>query len=254
MSRRLPRGVAPLLTMLLLIPAAGCSSIGVAGQRVTVFAASSLTEAFRTVRADFERRHPDTDVVLSFGSSATLARQLRQGAPADVFAAADRRTMGMVTNVGLAPKDPPTFARNQLQIAVPAGNPGRVRGLPDLARAELAVALCAPTVPCGAAAQDALRAADLKVLPDSYEKDVKAAMAKVVLGEVDAALVYRTDVLAAGDKVVGIELPAVARVVNDYPVAILDAAANPRAARAFVAHLRSPVGQRALSEAGFEIP
>jgi molybdate transport system substrate-binding protein len=193
-------------------------------------------------------------VVLSFGSSSALAQQLRQGAPADVFAAADRRTMGMVTGAGLAPAGPPVFARNRLQIAVPAGNPGRVRGLPDLARAELAVALCAPSVPCGAAARDALRAAGISARPDTYEKDVKAALAKVVLGEVDAALVYRTDVLAAGDKVIGIALPGAAGAVNDYPVTVLDAAANPEAARAFVAHLRSPAGRRTLSEAGFQTP
>jgi len=254
MNRRLSRSCGLLLVVFLTMT--GCAGSGAEGsdRRVMVFAAASLTEVFRTVAEDFERKHPDTDVVLSFGSSATLARQLREGAPADVFAAADRRTVAMVTDAGLAPGNPPLFARNRLQIVVPAANPGKVRGLPDLARAELVVALCAPSVPCGAAAQKALRAANLSVRPDSYEKDVKAALAKVVLGEVDAALVYHTDVLAAGDKVIGIELPVAARVTNDYPIAVLRHAANQRAAEAFVAYLRSPAGRRTLSGAGFETP
>ncbi|HEX2419756.1 MAG TPA: molybdate ABC transporter substrate-binding protein, partial [Micromonosporaceae bacterium] len=132
MNRRLSRSCGLLLVVFLTMT--GCAGSGAEGsdRRVMVFAAASLTEVFRTVAEDFERKHPDTEVVLSFGSSATLARQLREGAPADVFAAADRRTVAMVTDAGLAPDNPPIFARNRLQIAVPAANPGKVRGLPDL--------------------------------------------------------------------------------------------------------------------------
>lgn len=253
MNRRADRWLAALLSVPLL--AAGCAQAGAdRAEPVTVFAAASLTGVFSEIRSDFHRVHPGTRVVLSFASSATLAAQLRQGAPADVFAAADRRTMNLVTRAGLAPADPPTFARNRLQIAVPAGNPGKVRGLPDFGRDSLTIAVCTPSAPCGAAAAAALRAAGVTARPDTYDRDVKAALAKVVLGEVDAALVYHTDVVAAGDAVVGIELPAVARVANDYPVAVLRAAPNRHGARAFVAYLRSDAGRRTLAAAGFEVP
>jgi molybdate transport system substrate-binding protein len=252
MNRHVARGLVVLLASPLL--ASGCVGAGAdRAEPLTVFAAASLTGVFGEVRAGFGRRHPGTRVVLSFASSATLAAHLRQGAPADVFAAADRRTMDLVTGAGLAPANPPTFARNRLQIAVPAGNPGRVRGLRDFGRGGLTVAVCAPSAPCGTAAQTAFRAAGVTARPDTYEKDVKAALAKVVLGEVDAALVYHSDVVVAGDTVVGIDLPAVAQVANDYPVAILRAAPNRHGARAFVAYLRSDAGRRALTDAGFEI-
>jgi molybdate transport system substrate-binding protein len=253
MNRPADRWLVAVLVVPLL--AAGCAHAGAdRAESVTVFAAASLTGAFGEIRADFQRSHPGTRVVLSFASSATLAAQLRQGAPADVFAAADRRTMELVTSGGLAPADPPTFARNRLQIAVPADNPGRVRDLRDFGRDSLAIAVCAPSAPCGAAAQAAFRVAGVTARPDTYEKDVKAALAKVVLGEVDAALVYHTDVVAAGDTVAGIELPAVARVTNDYPVAVLRAAPNRQGARAFVGYLRADDGRRSLAAAGFEIP
>lgn len=253
MNRRADRWLAMLLVVPLLV--VGCAQAGAdRPEPVTVFAAASLTGAFSEIRAEFQRSHPGTRVVLSFGSSATLAAQLRQGAPADVFAAADRRTMDLVTSAGLAPANPPTFARNRLQIAVPAGNPGGVRGLRDFERDSLAIAVCTPSAPCGAAAAAAFRAAGVTARPDTYDKDVKAALAKVVLGEVDAALVYHTDVVAAGDAVVGIELPAEARVANDYPVAILRAAPNRHGAQAFVGYLRSDAGRRTLAVAGFEIP
>ncbi len=253
MNRRTDRWLATLLVVPLL--ALGCAHAGAGrAEPVTVFAAASLTGVFGEIRTEFQRSHPGTRVVLSFGSSATLAAQLRQGAPVDVFAAADRRTMDLVTSAGLAPADPPTFARNRLQIAVPAGNPGGVRGLRDFERDSLTIAVCAPSAPCGAAAVAALRAAGVTARPDTYDKDVKAALAKVVLGEVDAALVYHTDVVAAGDAVVAIELPAGARVTNDYPVVVLREAPNRRGATAFVAYLRSDAGRQALVNAGFEVP
>ncbi len=253
MNRRADRWWVALLVGPLL--AVGCAPAGAdRAEPVTVFAAASLTGAFGEIRTGFQRRHPDIRVTLSFGSSATLAAQLRQGAPVDVFAAADRRTMDLVTSAGLAPADPPTFARNRLQIAVPTGNPGGVRGLSDFGRDRLTVAVCAPSAPCGAAAQAAFRAEGVTARPDTYEKDVKAVLAKVTLGEVDAALVYHTDVVAAGDAVVGIDLPTAARIVNDYPVAVLREAPNRRGARAFVAYLRSDAGRQALVNAGFETP
>jgi len=144
--------------------------------------------------------------------------------------------------------------RNRLQIAVPADNPGTVTGLADFAKPDLVIALCAPKVPCGAAATQAFEAAGITPSVDTEEQDVKAALAKVILGEVDAALVYRTDVLAAGEKVKGIAFAQADEAVNDYPIAVTTEAANPDAAAAFVAFVLSPEGQQVLTAAGFDSP
>ena len=226
---------------------------GELGGTLTVFAAASLTDVFPGLGERLEADNPGLDVRFSFAGSSALAAQVTQGAPADVFASADRSQMAAVTAAGLA-AEPQLFAANVLQLAVPAGNPGGVTGLADLAREELAVALCAPQVPCGSAAADVLAGAGVAAAPDTLEEDVRAALTKVELGEVDAALVYTTDVAAAGDAVEGIAVPEAARVVNEYPIAVLADAPNPQAAAAFVALVRSVEGQRALAEAGFRIP
>ena len=153
---------------------------------LTVLAAASLTEAFTTLGRQFEGAHPGTTVTFSFGSSSTLATQAVQGAPADVFAAASTATMATVTEAGAADA-PADLATNVLEIAVPPANPGRVKGLTDLARTELDIALCAPQVPCGAAAEQVLRAAGVAAAPDTLESDVKAVLQKVVAGDVDVA-------------------------------------------------------------------
>jgi molybdate transport system substrate-binding protein len=247
------RLVTCLLAVLLT---AGCTSTaGSSDQRkVTVLAAASLTGAFTQLARAYEKAHPGTTVELSFGASSTLARQVTEGAPADVFAAASPATMATVTEAGEAADTPRVFARNRLQIAVPAGNPGHVRGLADFARPGLRIAICAPQVPCGTAATTAFAAAGVTPRPDTLEQDVKAALAKVVSGEVDAALVYRTDVRAAGDKVVGIDFPAAAQAVNDYPIAVLRSAPDPAGGRAFRDYVLSPTGRSVLTAAGFEAP
>ncbi|MDQ4008631.1 MAG: molybdate ABC transporter substrate-binding protein, partial [Actinomycetota bacterium] len=183
---------------------------------VVVFAAASLTEVFGRLGREFEAAHPGVQVAFSFGGSSSLGPQVVAGAPADVFAAASRQTMARVAAGGATDRRPVLFARNRLQIAVPPGNPGDVHGLADFARDELALALCAPQVPCGAAARRALSAAGVRARPDTLEQDVKAVLTKVELGEVDAGLVYRSDVRAAGDRVHGIGFPAAAQAVNDY--------------------------------------
>ena len=220
---------------------------------LNVFAAASLTEAFTTIGAAFESAHPGVQVVFNFGASSALAQQVGAGAPADVFAAANPATMKIVVDAGDA-SAPQVFVTNRLEIAVPANNPGKVIGLADFAKPGLKIALCAPKVPCGAAATKAFKAAGITAAPDTLEQDVKGALTKVVLGEVDAALVYRTDVLAAGDKVKGIDFPEAAQAVNAYPIATLTGAPSAAEARSFVAYVLSDQGQRVLAAAGFGRP
>lgn len=221
---------------------------------VTVFAAASLKDSFTTLRERFEKEHPGTKVTFSFGGSDSLAASITGGAPADVFAAASPKTMKIVTDNGDAVGTPATFVRNQLEIATLPGNPDKVSSLKDLTRSGLKVVLCDKTVPCGAAAQKALDAGGLKLTPVSYEQDVKSALNKVVLKEADAAVVYRTDVKAAGDKVEGVEFPESAGAVNDYPIALLKNARNAEVAKAFIALVRSAEGQKVLGGAGFLKP
>ena len=220
---------------------------------VTVFAAASLTESFQAIADAFTAEHPGVDVTFNFGGSSALATQIAEGAPVDVFAAASPATMTTVTDAGLA-TDPHDFATNTLEIAVPTDNPGRVTGLADFANPDLAIALCAAEVPCGAAAITALDSAGIVASVDTYEQDVKAVLTKVELGEVDAGLVYRTDVLAAGPKVTGIEFPEAAGAIATYPIAALTASANADAAAAFVAFVLSDAGQQILQKAGFGAP
>lgn len=208
---------------------------------ITVFAAASLTESFEEIAEAFEDANPGVDIVFSFGGSSGLATQIVEGAPADVFAAASPAAMEAS---GLA--DSSVFATNVLTIAVPAGNPGGVAGLADFANPDLAVALCAVEVPCGAASATLLTAAGVAPAVDTYEQDVKAVLTKVELGEVDAGLVYLTDVLSAGDGVEGIEVDS---APVDYPIAALDERGND-----FVAFVLSARGRAILKAAGFGAP
>ncbi|MCX4903930.1 molybdate ABC transporter substrate-binding protein [Streptomyces sp. NBC_00878] len=221
---------------------------------VTVFAAASLKESFTTLGKEFEKAHPGTKVTFSFGGSDTLAASLTSGAPADVFASASPKTMKIVTDAGDASGTPATFVRNQLEIATLPGNPDKISSLKDLTKSGLKVVLCDKEVPCGAAAQKALDASKLKLTPVSYEQDVKGALTKVELKEADAAVVYKTDVNAAGDKVEGVEFPESADAINDYPITLLKDAPNAEAAKAFITLVRSADGQKVLTEAGFLKP
>ena len=221
---------------------------------VTVFAAASLTESFTRIGKDFQAANPGTKVTFNFAGSSALATQINQGAPADVFASAAPANMKTVTDAGNGDGTPVVFASNQLVIAVPKGNPQGIAGLADLTRPGVKVAVCAVQVPCGAAAKKALAAAGVKLTPATEEQDVKAALAKVKLGEVDAALVYRTDVTAAPSDVDGVQFPESARAVNDYPIEVLKNAPNKAGAQAFVAYVRSGKGRAVLSAAGFRCP
>jgi len=233
--------------------AASSSADDVTGT-VTVFAASSLTEVFGTLGKELEKEHPGLTVTFNFAGSQALSAQLVQGAPADVFASADQAQMDVVTKAGLQAAKPTVFARNELEIAVPKGNPGKVSGLEDFANPQLTLAICAATVPCGAAAKRLFAATAVGVQPDSEEQDVKAALTKVRLGEVDAALVYTTDVKSAGSDVEGITVPEAAKAVTDYPMTALKSAPNPAGARAFEQLVESSAGRHALTAAGFQDP
>jgi molybdate transport system substrate-binding protein len=236
-------------------PAAPSSSAqgSSSGGDITVLAAGSLTEAFTQIGKDFETKNAGSTVTFSFGSSATLATQIVQGAPADVFAAASPATMKTATAAGTV--DTPTdFASNTLKIAVPKGNPHKIVGLGDFADPSKRIALCAPQVPCGAAAIKVFAAAKIVPKPDTLEQDVKATVQKVATDEVDAALVYKTDVIATGDQVDGIEFAEAQQAVNTYPIATVRDSRNPALAKAFVDYVLSPEGQAVLAKAGFAKP
>ncbi len=255
--------VPPVAALVLL---AGCSSGGADAAAsggaddgrlsgtLTVFAAASLTDVFTDLGGELRAENPGLVVRFSFAGSSGLATQIVQGAPADVFASANEEQMQVVTEEGRTAGEPEVFTTNELQIVVPAGNPAGVSGLEDFARGDLALALCAPEVPCGSAARDVFDAAGVTPEPDTYEEDVRAALTKVEIGELDAALVYASDVIAAGDDVAGIGFPEAADAVNRYPVCVLTDARNPAAADAFIALVRSGAGQRALADAGFRAP
>ena len=220
---------------------------------VTVFAAASLSDSFTEIARAFEAEHRDVSVVFNFGGSSGLATQIVEGAPIDVFAAASESTMTTVTDEGLIDASTP-FVTNTLEIAVPAGNPGSITGLADFANPDLTIAVCAAEVPCGVAAATVFTAAGITPAVDTYEQDVKAVLTKVELGEVDAGLVYRTDVLAAGAAVEGIEFPETADAVGTYPIGMLRTAPRPEAAAAFIEFVLGPTGQKILTDDGFGTP
>lgn len=225
---------------------------GLHGQ-LRIFAAASLHTSFDEIAADFERQNPGVDILpIVYDGSRTLVTQLIEGAAADVFAAADEKSMADATDAGLAAA-PRLFATNTLVIAVPAGNPAGVRGLADLADPDLDVVLCAAEVPCGAAAQTLLADRDVTVRPASYEQNVTAVLTKVAAGEADAGLVYATDVQGRAD-VEGIVPDGAEDAVNRYPIAALADAANPDAAAAFVDFVRGRAGQSVLRARGFGEP
>ncbi|MFE6055186.1 molybdate ABC transporter substrate-binding protein [Kitasatospora sp. NPDC056446] len=234
--------------------AASAGSVPKASGAVTVFAAASLKETFTELGKKFEAANPGSKVTFNFGGSSSLATSINSGAPADVFAAASPATMKTVTDAGGASGQPATFVKNTLTIAVPKGNPKHIAGLKDLTGSGVKVALCAKEVPCGAAAQTALKAAGVDLTPVTLEQDVKGALTKVELGEVDASLVYKTDVQADAAKIDGVDFPEADKAVNDYPIAALAKAPNKDGAAAFVAYVQSPEAKQVLTAAGFQAP
>jgi molybdate transport system substrate-binding protein len=231
-------------------PAAGSAS----GQTLTVFAAASLKGTFTTIGQQFETAHPGTKVSFSFAGSSDLVTQLQQGAPADVFASADTTNMIKVVTDKLVAGPPVNFATNTLEIAVPPDNPARVTSFADLSKPGVKLVVCAPQVPCGAAAKKIETVTDTTLAPVSEENAVTDVLGKVESGEADAGLVYVTDVRAAGDKVKGIAFEESRQAVNTYPVAALAGSRNADLAREFVQLVTGVQGQRVLAAAGFATP
>lgn len=221
---------------------------------LTVYAAASLQETFTALGKAFEAAHPGTAVKFSFGGSSDLVSQIQNGAPADVFASADQRSMDKLATDDLVVGEPEPFASNTLQIAVPADNPADVRSLADLASPEVDVVVCAPEVPCGAAAAKVAEAAGLTLHTVSEEQSVTDVLNKVTTGQAEAGLVYVTDARSAGDQVKGIEFAEAAGAVNTYPIAVVRGTERTRDARAFADFVQSAAGQRELQDAGFGKP
>ena len=232
--------------------AASSSSASITGT-INVFAAASLQETFTTMKKSFEAAHPGVTVIPNFGASSALAQQINQGAPADVFASAAQSNMDQVVQAGGAASSKP-FAKNAMKIAVPPANPAFIASVNDLAKSGVKVALCQSQVPCGSVAAKVFANAKITVTPVSQEADVKAVLTKVQLGEVDAGVVYVTDVKAAGAKVKGIQIASDVNASTSYPIAALTKAPNPDAAAAFVAYVLSAEGQQVLSAGGFAAP
>jgi molybdate transport system substrate-binding protein len=237
---------------LTLTAVAACSDDSSGQQTLTVFAASSLTGTFTTLESQFEQDHPDVDVSLSFGSSTTLAEQVTGGAPVDVIATADQKSIGLVADAGELSADPTEFATNTLVIAVPAGNPAHVTGVASLATVKYVA--CDPTAPCGAAAATMLTKAGISAKPATYLSDVATTLAQVENGEADAGIVYVTDAKSAGADVEAIDIPAQDNVVNPYFIGTIKDADQESLAREWVALVTGSTGQRVLRAAGFGTP
>ena len=231
----------------------GSADGGLSGT-LTVLAAASLTETFESLADDFESRHDGVTVQLAFDSSATLAEQVNQGAPADVLATADERTMALVAEAGNTADEPRTFATNRPVLAVPADNPAGIEEFDDIDNDDVEFVVCVASAPCGALASAVLDAEGITNDPASEEVDVKAVLAKVTLDEADAGIVYATDARAAGDRVRVVEIPGSAGALTSYPIAVVRDADEPLLAEAWVDLVLSEPGQQALRGAGFGAP
>jgi molybdate transport system substrate-binding protein len=239
-----------------------------AAQTLTVFAAASLTDAFNAIGKNFQAANPGTTVTFNFAGSQQLAQQIGQGAPADVFASANTAQMNVVIKSGqVISGTPRTFVRNRLVAIYPTANPGGLTKLQDLAKPGLKLVLADKSVPVGGYALDFLAKASAS--PDftatysptvlanvvSYETDVKQVLAKVVLGEADAGIVYTTDVTPdAAAKVGRLDIPDTLNTIATYPIATIKGSANAALAQKFVDYVLSPDGQAVLAQFGFIPP
>lgn len=252
---RAPLRAAAAAAGMALVAAAcgGCADGGGAEGAVSlqVYAAASLQEPFEEIGEAFEAEHDRVDVELNVAGSSTLVQQIQQGAPADVFASADPETMDELVDSGLAAAEPVDLTSNTLMIAVPAGNPAGVTDLASLAQEEVDLVVCAPVVPCGAAAETVEQTAGLEFSPVSEEQSVTDVLNKVSSGEADAGLVYVTDVLRGGDAVEGIAFPEAEEAVNVYPITAVRGSEHAGLGQEFVDLVSGETGQSILDEYGF---
>lgn len=237
-----------LLVAVLALGAAGCGDDDDSSdEQITVLAAASLTDVFPVI---------DGGPTYSFAASDTLATQIREGAPADVYAAANERLPAELFDEGLV-EEPQTFATNKLVILVPAGNPQDIVNVADLRGEGLRVVMADEGVPVGDYTREVLTnldAADLVGAAVSQEDDVRAVTQKVALGEADAGFAYATDAIAVVEDVEAIELPAAAQPPIRYGIAVVAESGRSEPARAFVEQVLGPDGRAALAEAGFGLP
>jgi molybdate transport system substrate-binding protein len=208
---------------------------------------------FTQIGKQFEALHPGDTVKFSFGPSSGLATQITSGAPADVFASAAPANMETVVKAGDA-TSPQDFAKNTAEVAVPPNNPAQVTSVNDLAKSSVKVALCQPQVPCGVVAAEVFKNVGITVKPVTLQPDVKSTLTQVELGNVDAGVVYVTDVKAAGTKVKGVVVPAGENASTLYPIDTISSSTQKSVAEAFVAYVMSPAGQQVLTAAGFQKP
>ncbi|MFC5995484.1 molybdate ABC transporter substrate-binding protein [Pseudonocardia hispaniensis] len=227
---------------------------GTPDQTLTVFAAASLTETFTELGKRFETDHPGVTVRFNFAGSSDLAQQIVNGAPVDVFASANTKQMGVVTEQNMIVGQPEIFVTNQLQIAVAPGNPKGIASFADLSKPDVTLVVCAPQVPCGSATQKVEQATGVDLKPVSEEPDVRSVLGKVSSGNADAGLVYVTDVAAEKDKVDGVNFPEAEKAINEYPIGVVTSSKNQDLAKQFVELVRSEDGQKVLGAAGFGTP
>lgn len=245
-------GLMLLAAMALL--GASCADDPTGDATVLVFAAASLSDAFAEMESTFEMAHPGLDIQLNLAGSSSLREQINEGAPADVFASANEAIMDEVVRAGATPATPQIFSHNVLQLAVPAGNPGDVAQLADLAKTELAVGLCAAGVPCGDLAREALKQAGVDAAIDTNEPDVRALLTKLRADELDAGIVYHSDVIAAGKDVQGLDLAELSRIGTNYPIVVVAESPHPAEAKLFVDFVLSDQGQDIMAAFGFATP
>lgn len=222
---------------------------------LTVFAAASLTQTFTELGKDFEAAHPGVKVQFSFAGSSTLAEQINQGAPADVFASADEKNMKKVTADNMMAGTPTIFVRNLLTIVVPIGNPAHINDFASLAGPGVQVVVCAPQVPCGSATQKVEKKAKVTLKPVSQESNVTDVLAKVSSGDADAGLVYVTDAKGADHtKVEQIDIPDAINAINNYPIGVVKGSKNASVAQEFVDLVLGAKGKAVMAAAGFMPP
>jgi molybdate transport system substrate-binding protein len=210
-------------------------------------------ETFTQLGKQFEAAHKGDTVKFSFGPSSGLSTQITSGAPADVFASAATANMDTVVKAGDA-SNPQNFAKNTMEVAVPPNNPAKVTSVNDLAKSSVKVAVCQPQVPCGVVAAEVFKNAGITVKPVTQATDVDSVVTEVETGNVDAGMVYVTNVLSAGSKLKGIPIPASVNASTLYPIATIKGSKHESIARQFVDYVLSPAGQQVLTAAGFQKP